>query len=77
MAQSVWNYKQNEGRDAVCVCSAGVKSGLSHGCILRLNLLLTVLMILTSQLAWGQANRASITGTVTDSTGAVVPGVEP
>src|SRR5208282_5633049 len=41
-----------------------------------LSLLLVVLMLVSSQNAAAQANRASITGTVTDSTGAVVAGVE-
>lgn len=39
-------------------------------------LLLVTLLPLTSIPAWTQANRATITGTVTDSTGASVPGVE-
>jgi len=37
--------------------------------------LLAALIILTGQAAWTQVNRATITGTVTDSTGAVVPDV--
>ena len=39
-------------------------------------LLFAVLIVLASQAAWAQANRASITGTVTDTSGAVVPDVE-
>lgn len=35
-----------------------------------------VLALLAGTIAWGQANRATITGTVTDSTGAVVAGAE-
>ncbi len=76
MAQSVRNYKQIEGRDPVCGSGAGVRGGLSHGCSLKLNLLLALLIMLTGRIACGQSNRASITGTVTDSTGAVVPDVE-
>src|SRR5208337_1886149 len=41
-----------------------------------LPLLLVVLMLVNSRNAAAQANRASITGTVTDSTGAVVAGAE-
>jgi carboxypeptidase family protein len=37
---------------------------------------LVVLTVFARQAAWGQANRATITGTVTDSTGAVVAGVD-
>jgi Carboxypeptidase regulatory-like domain/TonB dependent receptor len=40
------------------------------------NLLVLMLMALTAQRAVAQANRATITGTVTDSSGATVPGVE-
>jgi len=39
-------------------------------------LLLAVLIAFFGQTAWAQANRATITGTVTDSTGAVIAGVE-
>ena len=39
-------------------------------------LLFAVLIVLASQAAWAQANRASITGTVTDTSGAVVQDVE-
>ena len=35
-----------------------------------------VLTAMTGQAAWGQANRATITGIVTDSTGALVAGVD-
>ena len=38
--------------------------------------LLGALALLAGNAAWGQANRATITGIVTDSTGAVVAGVE-
>ena len=38
--------------------------------------LLGALIALIGQVAWAQANRATITGTITDSTGAVVTGVE-
>ena len=38
--------------------------------------LLAVLIALIGQTAWAQANRATITGIVTDSTGAVVAGVD-
>lgn len=40
------------------------------------SLRLAALVTLIGQAAWAQTNRASITGTVTDSTGAVVAGVE-
>ncbi len=41
-----------------------------------LPLLLTVLILMAGQSAWSQANRGSITGTVTDPSGALVAGVE-
>jgi hypothetical protein len=39
-------------------------------------LFLAFLIAWAGQVAWAQANRATITGTVTDSTGAVVADVE-
>jgi hypothetical protein len=38
--------------------------------------LFAVLAVLSSQAGWGQANRATITGIVTDTSGALVPGAE-
>ncbi len=38
--------------------------------------LAAVLLFLAGQFAWSQANRATITGIVTDQTGAIVPGAE-
>jgi hypothetical protein len=49
------------------------RSGKLH---LVLCLIVAGMIILSAQGVWAQANRASITGTVTDSTGAVVAGVE-
>ncbi len=40
-----------------------------------LGAILTILVALAGQTVWAQANRATITGLVTDSTGAVVPDV--
>jgi len=39
-------------------------------------LIVAGVILLTAQGMWAQANRATITGTVTDASGAVVPGVE-
>jgi hypothetical protein len=39
-------------------------------------LIMAAMISLSNQSAWAQANRASITGTATDSTGALVSGVE-
>src|ERR1700676_3115770 len=44
--------------------------------MLSFALLLAILIAWASQGAWAQANRATITGTVTDSSGAVVADVE-
>jgi len=44
--------------------------------LIRLGLLLGLLLMLFTGLLYGQANRATITGTVTDSSGAVVSKVE-
>src|SRR5215813_4425921 len=38
--------------------------------------LITLLIVLSTQIVFAQANRATITGTVTDSSGAMVSGVE-
>ena len=43
---------------------------------LSFSMLLAVLIVSIGQTAWAQTNRATITGTVTDSTGAVVADVE-
>ncbi len=45
-----------------------------YGLLVRV--LLSAMMALTMQSALAQANRATITGTVTDTSGAIVPGVE-
>lgn len=42
----------------------------------RLSLVLGICALLASAVAWAQTDRASIIGTVTDSTGALIPGVK-
>src|SRR6267142_2091016 len=47
-----------------------------HSLTSFLGLLVAGAMLLVAQCAWAQTNRGSITGTVTDSSGAVIAGVE-
>src|SRR5208337_1133393 len=42
----------------------------------RFAALVAIVVFLAGQLTWSQANRATITGIVTDQTGAIVPGAE-
>src|ERR1700694_1327031 len=55
------------------VCLSSLRRSLSHRT--RLGVFATVLLVLCSSTAWAQ-RAADVTGAVTDSTGAAVPGVE-
>src|SRR5687768_9379392 len=57
-----------------CLPTSGLKGRISMGRLVRHLLFVTLIVVLMSALAWAQAT-AQLSGTVTDETGAVLPGV--